>query len=237
MINAVELYNAVHDKVKSEENGSLSILSYNIKSKSAEIKLLDYLTGDLEGMKPPEPYNNQKLRDALQLFVATDTKQITGNGSPVPDNYYRFQNLNVIGSYLDVNDCGEEVMVSKGDTVIELLGSQQFDKRCLTKIKDLRPSMKKPIAKISNNSFQYKPIDLGSVKLEYVRYPIFGQIKVKYDALYNEDVPDEINSINYEWPMYAFNLLVWFISGMYAIGTREKALVEQLQVEGKSVRG
>lgn len=236
-MNVISLYNDVMDRTATEQNGGITISRYNRFSKLAELKCLDYLTGDLEGVKPPEPYTNQKLMDFLQTFIATDTKQVTNGSSPVPENYYRFQNLKVIGSYLDVNDCGEEEIVSKGDTVIELLNSQQFDKRCLTKIKDLRPSMKKPIAKIVDGQFIYHPIDLGSVRLEYVRYPVYGEVKVEIDTVFNDEIPSPTLSINYEWKDNVRNLLLFFVVQQYPASTREKALVEQNENIGKSPRG
>jgi len=236
-MNVISIYNDVMDRTATEQNGTLTITKYNRFSKLAELKCLDYLSGDIEGIKPPEPYSNQKLRDFLTPFIATDTKQVTSGVSIKPDNYYRFDNLKVIGSYLDVNDCGDEVMVSKGDTVIELLDSQQFDKRCLTKIKDLRPSMKKPIAKMVGNTFVYAPVDLGSVKLEYVRYPVYGQVIVEIDAVFNDEIPSPTFSIDYEWGDYARNLLLFFLTQFYPVSTREKALVEQNELVGKSPRG
>lgn len=225
------------DRTATEQNGSLTISKFNRYLKLGSLRLLEYLTGDVEGVKPPEPYLNQKLKDWVTLLVTPDTKQVTNGTSPKPADYYMFENLKVIGSYLDVNDCGEEVLVSKGDTVIDLLDSQQFDKRCLTYVKDLRPSMKKPIAKMMGQNFYYMPVDLGSVRLEYKRYPIHGEVKVYVDQTYNEEIPDPINSIDTEWPDFARNMLLYFVVQQYPASTREKALVEQNENIGKSPRG
>lgn len=236
-MDIVSVYNDVMDRTATEQNGSLTIEKFNRFSRLAELRLLDYLTGDIEGVKPPEPYNNQKVSDFLTPFIATDSKQVSNGNSIKPVNYYRFESLKVIGSYLDENDCGEAVIVSKGDTPIELLGSQQFDKRCETKIKSLRPSMKRPIAKMVGNTFQYMPADLGSVKLEYVRYPIFGEVAVEVDQVYNDEVPSKTASTDYEWGDDVRNLLLFFIVQQYPVSTREKALVEQNELVGKSSRG
>jgi hypothetical protein len=236
MIGVIETYNAVSDKVKQEENGELSFSSFNIKSKQAEIKLLDFITGDIEGLKPPEPYNNEKIRDWATIFITTRTAQVENGLFAKGSDFYRFESLVMIGDYRD-EVCGKDVFVSKGDTPIEVLDAQQFDSRCQTFIKRLQPSDKKPISKMVGENFICQPKDLGSVKLEYVRYPVFAEIKVAYDPVYNQDIPNETTSINYEWPTYAFPLLVWLISQMYGISTRENALAQQLQVEGKSIRG
>lgn len=237
MFTIIELYNAVNDKVRPDENGSISLTSFNIKNKAAGLNLLDYITGDVEGVKPPEPYLTQKNRDWLAWLIKKYPAQVSNGVMQRPADFYRFESLKVIGSYLDENDCGEVAIVHNADTPIDLLDSQAFDQRQITHIKSLRPSANKPIAKMTEDGFEFAPKDLGSVKLEYVHMPVFGEIKVKHDPVYNEDVPDDANSINPSWPDFAFNLLVWFISRAYGVGNRERSLQEQLQVEGKSVRG
>lgn len=232
----ISLYNDFLDRTATEQNGSVTIEKYNRFSKLGELRLLDYLTGDVEGVKPPEPYNVQKLRDWVSKFITPDMKQVANGTSPKPADYYRFESLSVIGSYLD-EVCGKVELVSKGDTPIDLLDSQQFDMRCQTKIKDLKPSGKKPIAKMVGGDFHYMPKDLGSVKLEYVRYPVYGEIKITIDTVFNDEIPDPINSINYEWPEYARNILLYFIVQQYPVSTRERALVEQNELLGKSPRG
>lgn len=236
-MNVISLYNDVLDRTATEQNGGITIEKFNRYLRLGSLRLLDYLSGDVEGQKPPEPYNNQKLRDWITILITSDPKQVVDGTSPKPSDYYSFENLKVIGSFLDENDCGESVIVSKGDTIIELLDSQQFDKRCLTYLKSLRPSMLKPIAKMMGQQFHYFPKDLGSVKLEYKRYPIHGEVKVFVDTVHNDEIPDEINSIDTEWPDFSRNMLVYFITTFYSASTREKALVEQNEVVGKSPRG
>lgn len=232
----ISLYNDVLDRTATEQNGSLTISKFNRFSRLGELRLLEYLSGDLEGIRPPEPYSTQKLRDFLTPFIVPDTKQVENGTSPLPDNYYKFENLSMIGDYRD-EVCGKDVLISNGNTPIEVLDAQQFDSRCQTFIKRLQPSDKKPIAKMEDGGFQYKPSDLGSVKLEYVRYPIFGQIEMMVDNVYFDEVPNPATSIDYEWGDGCRNLLLFFIVQQYPISTREKALVEQNELVGKSSRG
>lgn len=235
-MNVITLYDTVADKVKQEQNGVLSISSFNIKLKSACLWLLDYISGDLEGQKPPEPYTTQKDVDYLSQFVTTQKGVTEDSEFPVPENYYLFQNMSVLGSYKD-ELCGDPITVTGCDTPIELLDSAMFDKRCQTYIKSLKPSIKKPIAKIEGGLFVLNPGDLGSIKLVYVRYPISGEVKVVYNNTYGQDEPDPLTSIDCEFGEWARNLLVWKISQDYAVANRERALTEELQVEGKSSRG
>lgn len=235
-MNVIEIYNAVADKVKPEQNGALAISSFNIKSKSAELRLLDYLSGDVQGITPPEPYTTQKLRDWLSYLLFTKPGIVENGVFEKPDDYYMFENMAIIGSYKDDN-CGNEIVQEGCDTTIELLDGAVFDNRCNTHIKSLRPSIKKPIAKIVGKNFEFNPADLGSIKLTYKRYPVYGEVKVAIDPIYNDEVPDSATSIDYEWPDFARGLLIWFICQQYPTGTREAALAQQLNNEGKSVRG
>lgn len=235
-MDSVSIYFDVIDKVKEEQNGSVSISSFNRKSRIAELKLLDYLSGDVEGLKPPEPYQNEKIRDWLTVLL-TPVKRVVENGVLAKEeNYYMFENASVIGSYRDEH-CGEEVIITGCDTPIELLDGAVFDKRCGTHIESLKPSIKKPIAKLVGENFEFNPKDLGSINLTYKRVPVFGEVKVKVDPVYMNEIPDPATSINYEWPEYSRPLLVWFISQEYAVSNRETNLTQQLQAEGKSTRG
>lgn len=235
-MNVVEIYNAIADKIKPEQNGTLAISSFNIKSKTAELRLLDYLSGDVSGITPPEPYTTQKVRDWLSYFLFTQNGIVEGGGFEKPADYYMFENMAIIGSYKD-DDCGDEVLREGCDTPIELLDGAAYDERCKTKIKSLKPSIKKPISKIVGQNFQFNPKDLGSIKLTYKRYPVFAVVKVMVDPIYNDEVPDPATSINYEWPDFARGLLIWFICQQYPTSTREAALAQQLNNEGKTVRG
>lgn len=235
-MDIISLYNDVLDRTAQEQNGEIGIAKFNRYEKIAELRLLDYLSGDVEGVKPPEPYSTQKLRDWLSIFIKKEGAQVQDGAFIKPADFYRYESNAIIGDYRD-EVCGEDVLVSNGNTPIELLDSLQFDSRCQTYIKSLKPSAKKPIGKMVGNTIETMPKDLGSVVLYYVRYPVFGEIKVKIDPIYNNEVPDTATSINNEWPEFARNFLLYFIVQQYPLATREKALVEQNEVVGKSPRG
>lgn len=232
----VSLFFDYLDRTAQEQNGTTTIARFNRFSRLAELRLLDYLSGDVEAMKPPEPYNVQKLRDWLTYLGDTDKKSTVDGKTPKPVNYYRFESLAIIGSYLD-EVCGKETLVSRGDTPIEILDPAQFDDRCGTWVKDLVPSEKKPIAKMVGGFFEYMPKDLGSVRLNYTRYPVYGEVKAMIDTVYNDVVPDPVNSIDYEWPEFARNILLYFLVQQFQAATRERALTEQNEVINKGERG
>ncbi len=117
---------------------------------------------------------------------------------------------------------------------IKLLDGQQFHSRCSSYINGLKPSHKKPIAKMVGDVFEYAPKDLGNIMLEYVRKPKFAKLKTKIDPVYN-DVVAEVE-LNYEWHVGVRTLLVYFITERFAVHIRERSLQENTQLLGKGER-
>lgn len=243
MIPIKEVFeDVVLDNVNSSENGDLGMLMYNRLSRRAENRLHDYLTGDIENIKPPTPYTDQKLRDILSPFITKYSVNVNNGVINRPEDYYTFDNLVMLGNYdkkiTNSDDEDEEAENTEGcNTVIELLESSQFDMRCKTFVEGLQPSFTKPIARLVGRTIEFMPKDIGSVILQYIRYPVYGKIVPKIDEQFNDQVIDETASTNYEHDEFARELLVFFITDTFAIHTREKALKEQNMVTQKLVRG
>lgn len=222
------------DRVSPEMNGSLGIQEYNRYSKLGELRLLEWLTGNISGQPGyPEPYSTQKVKDFLSPFIATEKKQVENGIAEKPSQYYMWERAAVIGDRLD-ELCGEPVLITGVDTPIELLDSGAFDARSQTHIKSLKPSIRKPICKLVGDSILCLPKDLGSIAIEYKRYPVFGDLKTMIDPIYNNEVVDVAGSIPYEWKDYARELLVFFIVEQYPIKTRENAVQQQQQLVRKT---
>lgn len=238
MIEIKTIYEDVAlDNVNTAENGNLSYAMFNRISRRAELRMIDFLSGDIENQKPPMPYTSQKDKDWLSPFIKAYPKQVMDGKITRPADYYGYENMYRVGKGIST-DCKDDEVVPDGcNTPIELLDGSKFSKRCETFIEDLQPSFKKPIAKPIGRDFELLPADLGSITLEYVRYPKFGRIVMKLDTVRNDEIIDEPNSINYEWDEYARELLVYFITDTFAIHTRETALKQQNQATGKTVRG
>jgi hypothetical protein len=224
----------VLDRVSPEMNGSLTIQKFNRYSKLAELKLLNWLSGTLSGEQGyPEPYTTQKSSDYLSPFVSTDKKQVENGIAQKPDGYYLWQKAAIIGDRKD-ELCGEPVIITGVDTPIERLDSAPFDSRSQTHIESLKPSIRKPICKIVGDSILTLPKDLGSILIEFVRYPVYGELKTMIDTVYNNEVVDLENSVNYEWNEYAREPLIFFITQFYGAGTRESNLQQQNSLVGKT---
>lgn len=243
MIPIKEIHDdVVLDNINDAENGAMGKQMYNRLSKRAENRLFDYLTGDVENIKPPTPYTDQKLNDILSPFIVKEAKQVVNGAIDKPSNYYTFDSLVLLGNYKTTKECDEnednvdDEIVEGCNTVIELLDSGEFDLRCKTYIEGLQPSFNKPIAKAVGKTFEFMPKDLGSVQLQYVRYPIYGKIVTKHDDVYNEEVIDEALSTPYEYDEFARELIVYFITDTFAIHTRESALKQTNIATGKLVR-
>lgn len=236
-MNVIEVFQDCKDRVGENENGFFSIPKYNRFSRLAELRLIDWITGDISGLTPPEPYLTQKNKDWLSPFIKKYTAHAVNGSIDRPADYYKWDNFYRLGSKIS-SDCEEdETAIDSCNTPIEILDGAKFNKRCISWIEGERPSLVKPISKLVGKNFEVAPADLGSVGLEYIRYPIFGSVAKKKDLLYNRDVPDPDNSIDYEWEENAREVLVYFIVDQFSNTTREQALKQFNNATGKTVRG
>lgn len=135
-MDIISLYNDFLDRTETEQNGSVTIEKFNRFERLAELRFLDFLSGDVEGVKPPEPYSNTKLRDWLSIFIKKDSFLVQDGYFTKPSDYYRYDRNAVIGDYRD-EVCGKDVLVSNGNTPIEILDGQQFDYLFLVQLKIL----------------------------------------------------------------------------------------------------
>lgn len=234
MLNVNSVFLDVCDRVVPEQNGSVVFSKFNRFSKLAELKLLNWLTGNISGQQGfPEPYSTQKEIDYVSFLISTDKKQVESGLADKPDGYYMWERAAIIGDRKD-ELCGEDIIISGVDTPIELLDSQVFDNRSQTYIQSLKPSIRKPICKIVGDSLMLLPKDLGSIIIEFKRYPIYAELKTKIDTVYNNEVYDSDASIDYEWPEAVRQDLIFFITQFYGVGTRENAIQQQNLLVGKT---
>lgn len=236
MIPISEIYDDVSlDNVNSAENGNLSLRMFSRISRRAELRMLDYISGDIENLKPPIPYTSSKVKSWLAPFIKKFPAQVTKGIITRPTDFYDYEDMYRLGGSGEV-DCDTDVVVDGCNGTIELLDPGQFNTRCKTFVEDLKPSFEKPIAKAVGRTFEFLPADLGSITLLYKRLPVFGKIVIKQDTQYNQEVIDAVKSTPYEWDESARELLVFFITDTFSIHTREQALKQFNTATGKSVR-
>lgn len=218
-MDIISVYNDVYFQI-NKDGGYLSIDDFNALSKRTELKVLDYISGDITGQVPPIPNLTQKNNDWLSKFITPYRKNVVDGFIDKPKDYYGFEELYRING--TKKDCEGEVYIPNAP--IELLSASKFSYRATTFIKELKPSATKPIAKIVGDKFEFLPKDLGSVQLSYIRYPDFGKIVSKIDEQYNDVVPDPLKSKDYEWDEWAREFFVYYICQAFSIHTRENAL-------------
>lgn len=246
MIPVSNMYMDFLHQIQKEEIG---VEDFNRLSKLAELRLMYWVTGDIRGGVPPEPYITQKNKDYVSPFIEKYKTTPNEDGEIIkPAGYYQYENMYAL--FLSGNDgCSEEdTEGSEGDdgateeteikkVAIELLDGQEFYYRVNTYIKDLKPSIKKPIAKQVGKGWELLPNGIPGVTLEYIRYPKYAVLKVKEDPVYYNIVPDETNSINYEWDENAHDILLFFIVDYYFNSTREQAGKQTNLATGKTANG
>lgn len=234
-MDVISVYeDVVRDNVFASENGNFGYEMFNRLSKRAELRLLDWLSGDTENTRPPQPYLSQKNKDWLSPFITKYPQQVAGGVITKPADYYGYENLYLLTASGQTVCDDDDVKVRKKP--VELLDGDQFYERDNTSIEGLAPSLGRPIVKVVGNTLEFLPQDLGSVVLEYIRYPKFGVVAFKDDPVYNDVIADPSSSTDYEWEEYARELLIWFITDTYSIHTREQALKQSNIISGKTAR-
>lgn len=242
MIKVSTIYDNVQYQI-SKENGYLSFTDFNKLSKRAELRLLDWVTGRIEGNVLPQMYVTQKTKDAVAPLITKYPTSLDKDGFfAKPLDYYHYENMyalvleNIVCDEDEAGGCGENE--TKNNIVlypIQLLDGDKFLYRQNTFIKDLKPTEKKAIAKEVGLGFDILPKAIGGVKLEYIRYPKYAVAVGKIDTIYNDEVIDESASTDYEWSEYATEALVYFIVDFFSNHTREQASKQFNQLTNKEV--
>lgn len=244
MIKASSILEDVLQQIAKEENGDLTHDDFNRLSKRAELRLLWWLTGDVRSGQLPAPYETQKNKDMVSPFIQPYKGSVDANSQITrPADYYQYENMFSLEAAEgtdecedDDNDCGdEEKSISVGKTQIKLLDNQQFNIRANTYIESLKPSARKPIAKQVGTKFEFLPLNLQGVTLEYIRYPKYAKIVTKNDAVYNQPVVDETKTENFEWDSNAADLLVYIIVDLFSNSVRESSLKQFNESTGKGL--
>jgi hypothetical protein len=220
------MYADVEDALLTASNGESQFVLYNRFSKLAELDLIDWLTGKLQGKTLPQPYNSIKNKDFLAPFLNKFTASAINGSINRPEDYYQYDSLKLLGDYSgQITGC-DNVEKSICNTNVPLLDADVFTERCHTYIKGLKPSFKKPISQAVGNTFEFNPVDIGSVELGYFRYPKYGKIVSAIDPVFNEEIIDVTASTDYEWNDNARPYLLFFIVDRFANRTSNNSMKE-----------
>lgn len=206
------------------ESGHITTENFNNWLERTEINILRFLTGDLVDAKDfPMPYDKQKCKDYLKNFI---TSAKANNVIPIPTDYYYWDNLYKLGTFNDTNCEPKDDDFEQCNTPIEILDGQQFNTRCKSFVAGIKPSQGSPIAKIIDNKIVTAPKEVGSMCLEYIRYPKFGKLVISTNNQFKEEEVDVLASTDLEWDVWAKEYLINGIVNLFSKHTRERALKE-----------
>lgn len=243
MIDSYEIYEDCLDRISQDENGTFTVGQFNRMSWIGQLRCIDWLSGSVEGNIPPELANTQKNRDFISDFIVKYPKQVEGGKIVKPDDYYLYQTGYKINGVIDNTPCeGEEepedddAYTVVADTTITLLDVSKFNQRIDTYIEALKPTVNKAICKMVGKDIIFAPADLGSIAIEYIRYPKKAVLVMKNDEEYNEPVYDKEKSTPFEWGEYARPMLVSFICQEFYNNTRDSLGMQMNQATPKLSR-
>lgn len=243
-LNVYDIWLDCLDRINQDENGYMDVPKYNRYAQMGSTRLLDWLTGDVAGVLPPEAMNTQKNRDWISYFITKYPKQVENGVVTKPSDYYLYQTGYKINGTILNDKCDEEESCDDSNeytivpnTSITLLDNSKFDLRVDTYIESLKPTVKNAVCKIVGNDFVFAPADLGSIAIEYVRYPTPAKLVMTDDLVFMDKVYDSAASIDFEWGEFARPLLVSFICQEYYNNTRDFQGFQMNQATKKLERG
>lgn len=221
MITVTSIYNDVaRDSVYKDQNGYLDYNMFNRISRRAELRLLDWLTGDVTGQKLPISFSNQKSKDWLSELLKPYSTTLDAKGQfAKPEDYYYYDNMYSLT--LSDNNCEDDNDVQ--NNVITLLDGDRFNQRKKTFIRGLKPTPEKAIAKEIGDSFEVYPANIPGVNLDYISIPVFAKIVSMNDTTFNQPVIDPANSTNFSWPESVREALIYFLTDSFMNHVTEQA--------------
>lgn len=237
MINVNDIWLSTLDKINEDSNGQMTVARFNRWLWLVQLKCMDWLSGDVANIQPPTPYSAQKDRDWLSIFITKFPVQVANGVVIKPSDYYLWDNAFLLGNYMANAECDDEDEISTECNIpIQLLSGDEYYYRCTTNIEGLQPSFTKPICKEAGEGFEFLPKDLGSITIEYIRYPTRAFLGTKLDTVYNEYVYDPATSVDLEWSPFAEDVISWFIADMFFNYVSNQAGKTFNTLTGKTVR-
>lgn len=225
-INIISFYeDCTLDDANKDINGNLNFDRFNRLLWRAQLKFIDWLTGHTKINVEPPPPLNQKNRDFLSPFITKSSAQVYNGTVLKPIDYYTWNDMYFLRKkQVAAEVCEEDVDEVEIEKVpIQILEPSIFNSRINTWIEDLKPE-NKPITKLVGRNFEFAPIDVGSITLEYIRYPRLATIVSMPDPDFNDEKPDPNNSIDIEFDEQARNHLIWFVTDLFSNNTLNGAM-------------
>ena len=238
-MDIISIYqDAARDAANKDENSTFDYEMFNRMIRRASNRTISYITGDTMGEVLPFAYSTEKAKGFISYLITPYKQQVVDGLMAKPSDFYMFENMYEMS--LKDNGCEPDKGCDDESNgvneiiyrTIELLDGQQWNIRSTTNIELLKPK-NKPIAKEVGNDFEFLPKDIANVRLDYIRYPIVGEIVSVYDATYNDQIADPTLSTDTEWPEFAREMLIYFLVNSFADHTSQKSLKEDNVITGQ----
>lgn len=192
-----DIFNFVSYVSNKYQAGNLSPDDFNLSCQVVSVELFNVKIGLPEAYKmgapyPPQAYEvTQKIKDDMRNFVTLVPIQVANTGYfPYPTDYAAFSALNF--DYIVSNPNGPTLVPRK----IDVLTDGEFNERLENSI--VGPTMKRPIAVYQSPGILVRPIQVKTINLVYLRYPVipvFG-----YNVVNDEYIYDPLTSTQTDFP-------------------------------------
>lgn len=219
MIDINEIYLAVQKLANKSQSGYITPSDFNSASKIANIQLFNHYYGSENQYltKLPLPKiayaATQKISESLKVFIEPDvTLTVTNGKAPIPDDVIHviaMTNNYVVGSTAKQSDIRRVEYDRWNNWVSDVIDT---------------PNQEFPIYKENNAEFEFYPISLGTVKIDYLRTPTTPIWS--YTVSGGRPVYDSGTSVNFEWSEDERSSLIMRILSLCGISLQDNNVVQ-----------
>ncbi len=215
MISVEHIYQSLKDLSTKGKGGYTDSVEFNRNSQRAELLLWQYYFSIYEA--------GRRVPEAMAPFIKVDTLQLTAGAFTLPASWGHTLNVHHISTLSGV-ECGD-APVQTGKLA-----------RYLQK-HELHMTLESPIrgkgtfySFTEDRKVQMYPETLtGQAKIEYLRYPTFAVRAFTLDVPNQEQNPDSVNSVDYEWQPQDENNLIDILLLFHGLINRDTHLMQWAQ--------
>lgn len=215
MISVEHIYQSLRDLSTKGKGGYTDSVEFNRNSQRAELLLWQYYFSNYEA--------SRRVPEAMFPFIAVATQPLTDAKFALPEGF---------GHTLNVHHASSVSGAECGDVPITTRKLARYLQK-----HELHMTLESPIRGkgtfytfTDDRRVQMYPETLtGQARIEYLRYPAFAVRAYTVDVTNQEQNPDSVNSVDYEWQPQEENNLIDILLLFHGLINRDTHLMQWAQ--------
>lgn len=219
MISVEHIYQSLRDLSTKGKGGYTDSVEFNRNSQRAELLLWNYYCSMYEV--------SQRIPEAMFPFIKNPNLSLTDGKFDLPANFGRRLNMQHV-SAVSGAECGDAPVTTK--KMVRYLQKHELIMTVESPIRGAVAGKRLFYSFTEDDKVQLYPETLtGQVRFEYLRYPTFAVRAYTIDVTNQEQNPDSVNSVNYEWQPQEENNLIDILLLFHGLINRDTHLMQWAQ--------